>query len=241
MPDDMERTFGALSLAVPTSTPKEGYYAFSAQTLPAAPSELVTDRLYVRKGTREHWRCFRSDVVTFHAEKETYRQLALLILAVVLHPEPEQVTVQLTHHASEVTHLVVSYDREPPESLGSGYYTRPYVFNYDPGEAVTHPWYDLCLTPTDLPCFCLTYDLARHYGDVEETWRGRDILKGFGTDRGCVRLAELLLNLSRPENALTDCELEGEASWRSVGPRSAEARFELPGSVFWEPAQWRTT
>jgi hypothetical protein len=67
---------------------------------------------------------------------------------------------------------------------------------------------------------------------------GQDILRGFGTDAGSVRLAELLLNAGQPSNPEAEYVLEGDGGYRGVGYLSAEASIWLPGSAAWDPSQW---
>ncbi|MGH2514538.1 MAG: hypothetical protein ACRDHP_02685 [Ktedonobacterales bacterium] len=237
--DALEDLFGFLAASIPTSTSTIDSYPLSADVLPAVPSQLQTDRLYILKGVHEYNECFRADVVTFFAKKDLYRQLALLILAVLFASEPTEVTLRLTHAATEIQRLIIAYDGQDPNRLGYGYHTRPHIFLYHPSETRKSPWFDLQLAPADLPYFYLV--ASRYYGDADENWRRRDTIRGFGTDQGFARLAELFLNASRPESALTEYELEGDAGYRGVGPMSAEARFILPGSVFWDPGQWPAT
>ena len=68
---------------------------------------------------------------------------------------------------------------------------------------------------------------------TEDEWAKRDTVKGFGSDRGSVLFAELLLNASRPRNPLDEYALEGELGFRGVGPGSSEVHLWLPGSPAW--------
>lgn len=239
MPDDLERLFGELSHSVMTATAApDGTFLFSAETLPISPADITTDRLYIETGIHEYEECFVVDMVTWYAHKETFRHLALLILATVFHPEPEQVHVHVTHPASQVTSVLVRCDGAAPDRWLGDYCTRPVSFLYAPEEVRRIPWYDQPLGPDDLPRFCLRSDPSRPYPRDEQRRRERDIVAGFGTDRACVRLADALLNASRPESTITEVVLESEAGYRGVGLASAEARFELPGSDLWYPRQW---
>src|SRR5262245_65731251 len=88
MSDDLEHLFGELAHAVLAATAsEEGAFHFFAETLPVPPAELTTDRLYIEKGTHEYDECFLIDMVTCYAHKETFRHVALLILATVFRPE----------------------------------------------------------------------------------------------------------------------------------------------------------
>jgi hypothetical protein len=63
----------------------------------------------------------------------------------------------------------------------------------------------------------------------------RDTVFGFGSLAGTVRLAELMLDASRPDSAENEIDLEGDAGFRGVAPASAELKLILPGSVAWPP------
>lgn len=179
---------------------------------------------------------FRADALWFYACEQTYRQLGLLILAVVFQPDVPGVDLELTHPASDIRHLCITYEHPNLNDVPPGYTTRPYALNYYPDEAASHPWASRGLAPSELPCFWLTNE--QEFMPTEEDWARRDTVKGFGTDTGSVRFAALLLNLGCPQNAAREYALEGDAGVRGVGTMSAEARFILPGSVAWDVAQW---
>jgi hypothetical protein len=73
---------------------------------------------------------------------------------------------------------------------------------------------------------------------TEEDWENRDTVIGFGNDEGSVRLAELLLNASTPQNQVDQYDLEGEAGFRGVGELSAGVTLFLPGSPGWDSERW---
>lgn len=239
MSDDLTNLFGELTEQVATACAQpEATYQFSAESLPIPPAQMTTPHLYIERGVHDYEDCFRVDMVTFYAGKQAYLHLALLILAVVLHPEPVAARIELTHPASEVKILNVASEGQPVDRWLGHFHTRPVSFTYRPTAIERIPWYDLPLGPNDFPCLCLRSDMSRKYPTEEDRWRERDVVVGFGNERGCVRLAELLLNASRPESAVTEIVLESEAGYRGVGRRSAEARFELPGSMIWDRSQW---
>jgi hypothetical protein len=230
---DLERVFGALARQVPDVETES--MALSAASLPVPPAEMSSDRLYIARGRHEYESYYWADALWFYAGRPTYRQLALLILAVVFHPQPVEVHLALTHPASAIRHLIVRYAQPEPETH-SGYLTRPYALSYWPEATSKHPWADTRSDREELPCFWLT-NREESIGRPEE-WERRDTIVGFGTDRASVRLAELLLNASRPDNPVVEYELESEAGFGGVGRWSAEARFWLPGSYAWDPSQW---
>lgn len=239
MVDTLEGLVGEVAHTIPTAITPGGIGTdFSADTLPVPPTHLTTKHLYVEKGISEYDECFVIDMVTFYGHKVTLKHLALLILAVVFHPEPAEVRLQLTHPASEVTTLIVACEGQPFDRWLGTLRTQAVSFTCLPGEVRRFPWSDQPLSPDELPRFCLRSDPSRRYSSHDEERRERDIVAGFGSDRGCVRLAEVLLNLSRPENTEPEIRLESEAGWRGVGRNSNEARFVRPGNIMWNPAQW---
>lgn len=232
---DLERLFAELGAQLPTTTDEE--VALTSASLPRPPAHLATDHLYIEKGVHEYDECFRADVIVFHAHKAAYRQLGLLILAVVFHNLPDPVEIALTHPASAIKRLVIESPFKGPDDIGSGYNTRPYVFSYSPEATTRYPW-PYPLTPPELPCFYLTNSEYVPGLTVDEQWAVRDTVRGFGTDIGSARLAELLLNASQPSNPVNEYVFEGDGGNRQVGYLSAEAHLWLPGSVGWNPDQW---
>lgn len=228
---DLEGVFGDLVDVVPTSTAGDDTFVFSARTLPVPPAEMGTDRLIIAKGTHTYHPVWRVDALGMQAHRRTYRQLGLLILAVVFHETPIRVRVDLTHPTSDVKQLIVEF--EYLHEAHGGYIARPYAFAYTPADTARHPWYDRPWswgTP-DLPVFTLTNgeDLVVRPAD----WERRDTVRGCGSDPASVLFAELLLNAGRPDNPVVEYQLEGEGGFRSVGEHSAEMQLFLPGSLGW--------
>lgn len=228
---DLERVFGALADAVPTSSAGDAELVFSQRTLPVPPAEMATDQLILTKTTHNWHPAWRVDTVWMQAQRRTCRRLGLLILAVVFHELPAQVHVALTHPRSDIKHLIIEYAYLSEDH--GGYLTRPYAFAYTPQETERHPWYHRPWSwrLPDLPVFVITNmdDLVI----TPEDWERRDTVRGCGSDAASVLFAELLLNAGCPENPVTEYELEGEGGFRGVGEQSAEMRIFLPGSLGW--------
>jgi hypothetical protein len=232
---ELERLYRELGEKLPTSPDDEMH--LTTTNLPLPPARLTTDRLYIIKASHEYDPGeFLADYLQFHAHKSTYRYMGLLILAVVFHAQPGEIEIELTHPASEIKRIIVESPFMGADDIHGGYNKRPYVFCYSPEETSRFPW-DTTTSPHLFPCFYLT---------KPEGWRGppevereaRDVVRGFGSDDGCVRLAELLLNASQPSNPVNEYSLEGDGGFRGVGYLSAEARFWLPGSDGWDPGKW---
>ena len=228
---DLERMFGGIVGTIPTLPTGDDEFVFSTRTLPVPPAEMVTDRLILTKTTHNYYPAWRVDALWMQAHRRTCRQLGLLILAVVFHEMPARVHVALTHPSSDIKHLVIEFEYLPEDH--GGYLTRPYAFTYTPAETERHPWYrrPWSWRLPDLPVFVVTTVDDAVY--TEEDWARRDTVRGCGSDAASVLFAELLLNAGRPENPVTEYELESEGGFRGVGEQSAELHLFLPGSPGW--------
>lgn len=204
---------------------------FRRSVFPRLDRTLSCADLIAMKGTHGYGGSWETDNLYFYSNAETFRSLALLILAVVFRATP-RVTVNLTHPESVIRRLVVRSQWASLSKSPHGFCCRPEFFHYWTGAALRHPW---TLERPDvhlLPQFELTNIKDAVYSEAER--KARDTVIGFGTDAGAVRLAELLLNFSRPQCKIDEIELEGEAGFRGVAPMSAEAHFRLPDSFGWE-------
>src|SRR5262245_49038061 len=132
---DLERIFGELATTVPTD--KDESFIFSSQNLPIPPTQLTTDSLYIEKHFQDYAYSHRIDSLMFHAHKEAYRNLALLIFAITFVRQSYVVHVTLTHPASQIKNLIIENAYIALENTHSGLVTRPEAFKYWPEEAGT--------------------------------------------------------------------------------------------------------
>src|SRR5690348_12877348 len=95
---DLKTVFGGAALRVPASV--DDSFVFSSQTLPIPPVYMETERLLVRRTYHDYNGWYRADSLWFQAHKSTYKNFALLILAMIFHAEPNRVFLELTHPAS---------------------------------------------------------------------------------------------------------------------------------------------
>jgi hypothetical protein len=234
---DLENIFGELAKQVPTDA--DASLILSAHNLPVPPPRLTTDRLYIEKSHHEYNYCHRVDALYFHAHKETYRNLALLIFAVTFVPKSYSVHLTLTHPASQVRNLIIENSYVSLEDSMSGYLAHPAGFNYWVEEATTRH-FNTYRHPRYLPCFGLTnmHDFVVN----QEAYQNRDTVRCFGLDEGHALFAELLLNVSRPQNQGNEFRLQGESAGyeadRGVGVSSAEVVIILPGDGYWNRQNW---
>lgn len=225
----------ALWDALPAA-PEVSEVVFSSRTLPE-PSELLTsDKLVIRRGFHDYG-SYRADYPQWYADKETYGRLGLLILAAVFHPRGADVRVSLMHKESEIDQLVLRGDN-PAYVYGlPELKIAPLEYAYCPSQPRRHPWVLDDIHPDDLPFFDLTNHQEIAVTDEERA--ARNVLRGLGSVVGAVRFGSLLLDISRPENTVTELALEGDAGFRGVARASAEVRLWLPGAdgfVDWNPA-----
>jgi hypothetical protein len=231
---DLTTTFQPIAAALPTTIDGAHHIILSAANLPQPADHLATDQLIIKRLKHEYSDCYRADALWFQAHRHTYGYLGLLIFAVLFHAEPIAVHLDLLHPASDIKHLVVSY--EYPSDDYPGYHTRPHACCYYPSDPSGYLAQWRPLDAYDLPCFYLTCWQNHPFG--EDEWNARDTVRGFGSDQGSARLAELWLNASQPDNSITEYTLESDAGYGGVGHLSAEATFFLPGSLGWMEDEW---
>jgi hypothetical protein len=236
---DLEKLFKEVDNKLFIATNEGENFIFSSETLPIPLSKLETEQLVIKKGQHFYSRVSSSDleftarydVIRWQAHKETYKNLGLLILAVLFHPDIDQVNIELTHPLSEIKHLVVAYSHPKLQHI-DGYVSRPFALGYEPKQTEGYLNTVSNFQPSDLPCFYFANWNSPIYNDAE--WKSCDTVIGFGNDVGSSWFAELLLNASLPSNKIVEYRLEGEMGYRGVGPGSAEVKLYLPGSLGWD-------
>jgi len=231
---DLNSCFGRLAAAIPPCN-ADRCLVISKDVLPAPPGTLESNQLVVIKG-EHHYGSFRIDSLWFQATPDTYRNLGLLILSTVFHPEPSAVFLELTHPDSMIRTIVVESVYPTIEENGVGYHTLPFIYYYWPEDAAWHPFKDEDYDCRELPCLHLTN--RNDCMITEEDWRTRDTVRVRGTDIGQVLFSELLLNVACSDPINKEFCLEGELGVRGVAPGSAEVVLHLPGSLGWEPQFW---
>lgn len=213
--------------------PDDSTFVFDYDTLPDPPAALTTGSLVIRKAVHDYGNAARVDGLWFYGVERTYRLLGLLALATLFSTDRTNVTLKLTHAETDISALVVDAERPDKDGLEMGLNMIPHAFEYWPGSVEKHPWLHGNPSPWELPLFALTAK-DRALVTVED-WTGRDIVEGFGTATATARLAQLLLDIGRPDCPVKEIELEGELGFRGVAPGSAELRLWLPGSFGWMP------
>lgn len=223
---DLERFYGEQTLLLPATVSHEfDGMAFGSSNLPVPPPVLVSNTLCAT-WAYHFYGDFPIEQVSLEAGKDTYRQLALLLLACVFH-KPEKVKLELQHPRSIIRRLLVR-PRQHDENY-PGLVSMPYRFTYFPELPARHPWSQMRLSPGEMPVLTLTNQqemLSSH-----EDLPNRDTVVGYGSDQATCLFAELLLNAGLADNQQLEFRLEGECGYRGVGPGSAEIALWLPGSL----------
>ena len=230
---DLAKIFADLLKKIPHSTDGNECFSLCTKNLPLISEPVTSNQLYIKKATHGYNDFYIVDSPWFFANRETYRQLGLLILAKVFHPFSEKIQINLSDPRSEIKSLTIEYTERPlPEFVG--YRTLPYGFVYYAELPSRHPFlkHGQEIPANELPCFGLTN--AGFFGVTDEDFKNRDHIKIFGTDKALVNFSELLLNIGGNENAQLEFQLECESGYRGVGISSAEITLWLPGSDAWE-------
>lgn len=208
-------------------------FVFDYDTLPDPPDALTTDALVIPKAPHIYDNIARVDELWFHGTQRTYRLLGLLALANLFSRGARKVVLSLMHPKTDISKLVIEAPRPNKDSLRAGLNMVPHAFDYWPDTVEKHPWLHDNIPPWELPLFALT---ATGNPLITVTdWEARDVVEGFGSPDATARLAQLLLDVSRPECPVKEIQLEGELGFRGVAPGSAEVRLWLPGSCGWMP------
>lgn len=224
---DLSELIGPHLQQLPTAVDGNHEFEFTAESVPDLPDVLRCDGIVI---TREYTTvngCWRADNLQVQASRSTMRALGLLAMSALFLPEGRSVEVSLSHPASEIKLLRVG-----APWVESHFVTRPVSYTYFPAVPQRHPWYRENPEPGDLPAFLLT-DREELGGVTDADWEARDPVVGFGTARGMVRLAALLLDIGNPNCVPDEFQLEGEWGFRGVAPLSADVSFWLPGSLGW--------
>ena len=178
----------------------------------------------------------RYDLVHFFADKPTYRQFALLLLAVLFHPN-RHVTLHLSHPETVITSLRIEcVAANPMDPRLSGLACVPAAYGYTPSPVEhLHP---LCREEWRIEASHGLYGgraaymfpylhLTNSTGGCgsDEEFAKRSVLEGFGGPQATATFAALLLDISQPQTDLREFCLESPSGNWSVAVGGAEARL----------------
>lgn len=226
---DLESTFGELAATLPRRTTEDVEVDFSRDNLPRPPAALSTRAFWFRRPYLHTYNNFPVPGIDMCIDKPGCRLLGLLILAVVLHPEPEMVEVALQHHPAQINLLRIRHEQK---SWLADYKTIPESFSYGPAPVERHPWDHFGINRADLPMIEITDRSELGPTDMAKWHSATDTIVGFGHDRSAVQMAELLLNASLEDSDEVEFDLEsGVGGYPSVTLGSAELQIWLPGGL----------
>lgn len=215
---DLINTFSRTALLLPNNV--DGSYDIEASPEPFRQNITTTD-IVITKGYHEY-DSWRVDLINIFADKTAYEALGLAIVSTFLSNEEKSTTIKILNPLSEIIEIEIIAVRR--KILSAEFV--PVKFSYFPDVPNKHPW-DKDIDSYDLP----TTKLTRLSGSLlsESDWLSRNKLVGFGNSQGMLRMAQLLLDISRPTFRRCEIALECNAGNQGVSPASAEVRLWLPG------------
>lgn len=203
----------------------------SAQTLPAPPALLESDRIFIRRGMHCYNCSYRIDHLELYAPPSTLRLFALHLFSVIFHAEPVVSTLKLTQPGTDVRQWITEFKHPNPDHPPIGLSSIPTHFRYFPSQPEKHPWLDERINPHELPSIAFTNE--NNCVTNDEEWANRDTVYLAGLVAGTARFAELLLNAGWNENSRLEFDLECNVGFTGVAPGSSELSLQLPGSAAW--------
>lgn len=191
---------------------------------------------------------YRVDVVDIFCSRRACRALAMVSLGQLLHSRPRRIDVRLAPakfldtdpdvplHSRRIPSSL--FLQLPPEIDGSADVDGPQLsvnaFRYVKHEPRRHPFLHARSTPLDvwsLPSVEITnsdgFGRLRAHESIA--------ISGFGSLGGISRMINLLLDIGGSSSEQLRFDLESEAGFRGVAPRSHEMRLILPGAFEWLP------
>jgi hypothetical protein len=191
----------------------------------------------IAKTEHRYGNCHCVDVVHFYAAGQTYRELAILILAGLFSNTTKGAALELDHPASAIKRLEINYSRHSSSSC-RGYIRSPKQFTYHPEIPERVPW-NWHLDERDLPLFDLDFSKGSRFHPVTDRDKRDRVVIG-GSDAALVLAADLLLNIGLPACDVSPAgHLDNEyileccLGRQRVSKWSAEAQFHLPNSFSW--------
>ena len=105
---DLEQIYGPFADTFPTVADGNHYILLSKKNLPLPLERISTRKLIIKSVKHSYNDYYQSDLLWFQGTKQTYKQLAILICAVVFHPKLKSVHIDITHPASNIKEWAVN-------------------------------------------------------------------------------------------------------------------------------------
>jgi len=217
---DLNRLFGTLASVLPTTEEIEEPYRLDRWNTPAAPLEMSSDQLVVRKSFIQRLPGCRGDYVDVIAPYHVFRQLGLLCFSVILHEQRERLVLHLANPNSVVKHLALRCTYLGPGAAGLHF--TPDSFSYLPQEAEAS-------LQTEGEGFAAPLLRLTNLIDCQEDendWRNRDTLSIEGGRSAIAEIAEFLLNVGRTSDKVAHYIIP------------ANSTFFATEASLWTPEQW---
>jgi hypothetical protein len=108
------------------------HFVFSADNVPVSTAELAINNLVIKIGTYGYgsYTVNFVDMLSWSAEKDTYRHIAYLMLSKIFHRAPASIAVHLKNPSSDVKTIIFDYCQDTPWNVIEGYEKRPYQWIY---------------------------------------------------------------------------------------------------------------
>ena len=200
----LEEYSGFLARSLPVNLGeqlKKRWATFDKASVPKPPDELSTDAIAVQLGSMHYSPSFKVDRAIFHAQPEAYRQLGLLCLGVLFHPDIDAVDLHLRSTRTEIETIRIRYCSTrtfkggPPSPHPAPFHSMPHVL-----------WYWIKTDRDEIPSFDAEDRPRLVITTADENWHDdespRTHLVGFSHDqagRGLATLATLFLDLGTPQ------------------------------------------
>ena len=209
-------------------SPEDVEIVFTHKQFPFFKGKIESNNIIIKKGFHDYG-SHRLDSLQWFAQKISYENLALYILAALFNKKKLQLS--LTNNQSEIKNIIIDGENIWNLLHSNGATISFDEYSYWPDEIgrrmnLSNP----------LPADCYpSFGLSNLEDCVvsDEQWALRDTLHGFGTLQGTLNFVEFLLHFSRPTSTVNEFMLEAEGGFRGVAPLSAESRLWLPGSFAW--------
>lgn len=105
---DLDRLYKGVLGRVPED--EEDDIILDRRNLPVPAEHPCTDKIVIEKRHHCYNTSFRADLLILYGAKRTLRLLGLHILAVILHKDPSESDLELTHLESDIRHLVIEFE-----------------------------------------------------------------------------------------------------------------------------------
>jgi hypothetical protein len=230
---DLATLYGELARDLPADEDAE-HRSLTASEIPKPPTRLTTASINMFAGQHLWYPSATFDLIRLSADAQTFRQLGVLCLGVLLHEDVEAVELETTAPGSELKIVrieLLRYDVIRGFERSGGLFVRPVAVRYgfeglgsgDPFERDSR-WMWKQMRREDKP----HVELLEADGQTVGSSKVRDRVSGFGNDQALANMATLFLDFGGQQER--DCYyLFGD----DLATYSAELAIGLPNTDWW--------